>query len=99
MAKQTTRIPSPGVICDWCSADYTGKDTQGGMIFAGSAVCHACEIKAEIPPDERKLIEETPLPRESFYEMVLRYRKSRGIKDEIVITSYDTADEMLKDIG
>ena len=98
MAKQTTCIPSPGVICDWCSTDYTGKDTPGGMIFGSYAVCPACEIKAEIPPDERKLIEELPLHGESFNEMVLRYRKSRGIKDEIIITSYDTVDEMLKDI-
>jgi hypothetical protein len=98
MAKQT-RIPCSGVICDWCSTDYTGKDTQGGMIFAGYAVCAACEIKAEIPPDEMKFIKELPLPGESFYEMVLRYRESRCQKEEIVITSYDTADEMLEALG
>lgn len=44
----------PGVICDWCGADYTDRADPGGLLFSGKACCPECVPKVEAGAERYK---------------------------------------------
>jgi len=45
------------VVCDYCNADYSESDEQGGVLLGSSAICPTCvtkfnlsEVDATCPP-------------------------------------------------
>ena len=68
--------PGNFVICDGCNANYTDRDTLGGVLLSRSAFCPQCAV--EIIKSAKKYKEERfltyPKKGESFKDFVLRMR-------------------------
>lgn len=69
------------VICDGCSADYTDRPDQGGIIFSSNAYCPVCAPERLVTIrryNEEGYIRATCPSDTSFADFVRGYRKHTG---------------------